>query len=414
MGGGSTWPGHVVLYLNKNFIKNALLDNPHLKVILITGTNGKTTTSTLLKFLLEKNGGRVFQNQEGANLLNGMASSMIKNSNLAGRLDFETALFEVDENTLPAAIEQTNPKALVILNLFRDQLDRYGEVDIIARKWREGLKKLTKKTTVFLDADDPQIFYLGKDLEARVTAFGLSKKFLHKGDVSHDVDSIYCPECGQRLNYQGIAYSHLGDYSCSNCGFKRVLTNTLGKNMLKTSLEGIYSLYNAFAAILVANKTFNISLASLKRDLPKFKPAFGRQERFDLNGRKIFLVLSKNPTGFNQSINVVSKRIKKDRDNLLVVLNDRIPDGRDVSWIWDVDFENSPSPKKLFISGDRAYDMALRLKYAGFEKFEVDENLKKIINKAVNQTKEKSTLYVLPTYSAMLDVRKAIFGKKLL
>ncbi len=414
LGRGSTWPGNIVFNLNKNFIKNVLSKNPNLKVVLITGTNGKTTTSTLLKFLLKKNGLKIFQNKEGANLLNGIASSIIKNSNFLGKLNFDAALFEVDENALPSAVIQTSPQSVVILNLFRDQLDRYGEVDIIARKWRESLKKLTQKTTVFLNADDPQICYLGAGLVAKVITFGLSQNYLNKGELPHDVDSIYCPKCGNRLTYKGISYSHLGDYFCSDCKFERKCDEVLEKNRLKSSLHGLYSLYNVFAAVLAANYVFNISLIDLKKYLPKFKPVFGRQESVNLNGKKIFLVLAKNPTGFNQSISVVSKKIKKKKDNLLIVLNDRIPDGLDVSWIWDADFENLPPPKRLFISGDRAYDMALRLKYAGFDRFEVGGNLRKTVNKAVSETKERATLYVLPTYSAMLDIRKVILGRKLL
>ncbi len=412
LGSGSTWPGHVALFLNESYVKDVLTKHPDLKVILITGTNGKTTTSTLVKFLLERNGLKVFQNSEGANLLNGVASSLIRNLKNSG--DYDVALFEVDENSLPEVVRQTNPHGLIILNLFRDQLDRYGEVNTIARKWLESLKKLPKNSTIFLNADDPQISYLGKNLRAKVLQFGLERELLEEKKIPHDVDSIYCPNCGNKLTYKGLSYSHLGDYMCVICGFRRKKFMTFNDKKFKSPLEGAYNFYNVTAAIFLANNLFKIPLTDLKKTLVSFKPAFGRQERGFYKGRKTFLILSKNPTGFNQSIKVVSQKLRTGRDNLLVVLNDRIPDGRDVSWIWDVEFESLPKPKMFFVSGDRAYEMALRLKYGGRNNLKVVKELTASIEEAIRQTEKNATLYIMPTYSGMLEVRKLIKGKKFL
>lgn len=411
LGAGSTWPGHIGLNLNERFISEILSQNKHLKTVLVAGTNGKTTTSTLLKYILENERYKVFQNEEGSNLLNGMASSLIKNSSLSGKIDKNVAIFEVDENSLPLVLKEITPDAIVLLNLFRDQLDRYGEVDLIAKKWQESLQTLPKRTTVFLNADDPQIAYVGKGLNAIITYFGLAMKYLTNKEIPHDVDSVYCPSCGEKLFYRGLSYSHLGDYSCQKCGFRRP---KFIMNELVNPLEGLYNLYNVYAASLVANKLFGISQEKIKKRLPRFKAAFGRQEQIIYKGKKVFLILSKNPTGFNQSISVILKKLKTNKDSLLVILNDRIPDGRDVSWIWDVDFENLPKAKHIYISGDRAYDMAIRLKYAEIPGFKVFQNLEDAVEAAVEAVSTKETLFIMPTYSGMLEVRQIISGKKFL
>ncbi len=412
LGAGSTWPGHIALNLNQYFISDLLSQNKHLKIILIAGTNGKTTTATLLKFILSTSSYQVFQNEEGANLLNGIASSLIKNSSLFGKISKNVAIFEIDEASLPLVLQQIQPDAVVLLNLFRDQLDRYGEVDVIAKKWEESLQSLEKKTTVFLNADDPQIAYLAKNLRPKSDFFGLTNKFFTNQQIPHDVDSVYCPSCGQKLFYDGFAYSHLGDYYCKQCGFKRPKVGK--KTDLPNPLEGLYNLYNLNAAALVCNRLFNISDDQIKKVLPQFKAVFGRQEEIIYKGKKIFLILSKNPTGFNQSISVVAKKFKQNKDSLLVLLNDRIPDGRDVSWIWDVDFELLPQARHLYITGDRVYDMALRLQYADVVNFKFFNDSAQAIKEAVKTTSNGETLFIMPTYSGMLEVRKFLSGKKLL
>lgn len=410
-GYGSTWPGHLALNADKNFIRDLIDNNPKLKIILVAGTNGKTTSSKLLQFILEKNGITTFHNESGANLLNGVASSLIKNSSVFGKLNFEVAIFETDENALPNLLKIIKrPHSLVILNLFRDQLDRYGEVNQIANKWEDALSLLPKNTTVFVNGDDPKLSFMGKKLANKTYYFGIGNDFMQKRALSHDTDFSYCPNCATKLEFKKIAYSHLGQFICPNCKFENPKTIIIPD--LPYKMLGTYNIYNINAASLVAS-ILGVKNETIREALDKFEPAFGRQEVIKYKEREILVLLSKNPTGFNQSIEAVLENSKN--PNVLLVLNDRAPDGRDVSWIWDIDIENlTEVSSNIFISGDRAYDMALRVKYSGNEKFETFENLKEAVESAVEQTKENETLFVLPTYSAMLEVRKILSGRKIL
>lgn len=429
LGAGSTWPGHLALTLNNGFIKE-ILSESKLKIILVIGTNGKTTTASLLKFILEKNQYPVFQNEEGANLLNGIASSIIKNVNLMGEFSSQYAIWEVDENTFPLIMKKLTPEAVLILNLFRDQLDRYGEVNLIASKWFAALKKAPVSVKVFINGDDPQLYYIGTQLKQPVFFFGVDERLMKIKNIPHDVDFNYCPRCAGRLYYKKIAYSHLGEFFCSRCSFKRGKVETYSKEKIFYPLLGLYNAYNTNAAILMSENILGVSLDKIKRILPQFKPAFGRQEVIKYKKRLIHLILAKNPAGFNQSI-VVAKRLSKDKKfNLLLLLNDRIPDGQDVSWIWDVDFEKLFSfAKKIFVSGDRGYDLGVRLKYAKEEKIKLKvlnndyvcfnniwifARVNKALKMALSETEEDEPLLILATYTAMLEVRKIILGKKFL
>lgn len=415
LGNGSTWPGHIALSINPHFIKDMLMTKgKRPKTILVAGTNGKTTTAKLIKSILKEDSSEILENTSGANLLNGIASALISNANINGEIGKDFAIFEIDENTLPLILKEiNNPDFVIILNLFRDQLDRYGEVNIIAKKWSEALRKLDKKTTLILNADDPQVASLRLHLKGVNTKFfGLNDKSLATSEKQHAADSNYCPECGSKLDYSAIYYSHLGDWTCLKCN------NTRPKLDISTSpvfpLLGIYNRYNTIAAILLAQEV-GINKNKIISALKDFQPAFGRQEALSINGKKVQIFLSKNPTSLNESLKTISDLKAK---NLLLVLNDRIPDGRDVSWIWDVDFEEIAElcKMKIYVSGDRVFDMALRLKYAGLFLIETQiyADLKTAINTALKVTPENETLYILPTYSAMLEVRKILTGRKIL
>lgn len=416
-GSGSTWPGHLALKADKNFIPDIIKKNPNLKIILVAGTNGKTTTSKLIQFIFKKSGINTFHNESGANLLNGIASSLIKHSSLLGKLNFEVAIFETDENTLPSLLKLVKtPYALVVLNLFRDQLDRYGEVNLIAKKWEEALRKLPEDTTLFINADDPQLSFIGKGLKNKKYFFGIDEKLMKKKELAHDSDFSYCPNCRSRLNFEKISYSHLGKYSCPKCGFENPRKITLPA--LPQKMLGIYNVYNVNVASLISS-ILGVENNKIRDSLLEFDPAFGRQESLSYKGKDITILLSKNPTGFNQSIEAIFEISKK--PNVLLVLNDRIPDGRDVSWIWDIDTEylvNNNS--NLFIAGDRVFDMGLRIKYClekselSSSKYHVFEKLKDAIEEAVNTTPKDEVLFILPTYSAMLEVRKILSGRKIL
>lgn len=407
LGSGSTWPGHIALSLNKNFIKEILEKNKELKIILIAGTNGKTTTGKLIQTILEENKVKVFQNQSGANLLNGIASSMLLRSNMLCTLNYDYAIFEVDENTLPLAINEFTPDYVILLNLFRDQLDRYGEVDTIAKKWKRAIEQLNNETILILNADDPQIAFLGKNVKANVVYFGVNEP--PKTSREHEtLDTNYCPNCNSKLKFKILNFSHLGDWQCNYCGLKRPKLEI--ESIRYYPLPGIYNRYNSLAAVLFS-KIIGIDNQTMARALRKFIPAFGRQETLEIKGKKVEIFLSKNPTSFNESLRTVQELGAK---NLLLVLNDRIPDGRDVSWIWDTDIEGMiASFKTITVSGDRCYDMGLRLKYA-LNKFQIHDKLKNAIEISLQKISKGETLYILPTYSAMLEVRKILTGKKIL
>lgn len=421
VGSGSTWPGHIALSAKQNFIKEILAHNKQLKIILIAGTNGKTTTSKLIRKMLEQTRIRVIHNESGANLLNGIASALIQNASLSGKINAGYAVFEVDENSLPLVISELTPDFLIILNLYRDQLDRYGETDSIAKKWQKVTASLPLSSSIILNADDPQIAYLAKDAKAKVLYFGLDDPKLHQKTHQHAADSTYCPNCGKKLDYKVIYFSHSGEWECKNCGVKRPQLDQSSASSYP--LAGVYNHYNTHAAVLLA-KLNNINNETIEQSLKNFKPAFGRQEMLDVNGKKVQIFLSKNPTSFNQSLRTITELKAK---HLLILLNDRIPDGRDVSWIWDVDFEEYLTKDiTLVVSGDRPYDMGLRIKYAlqsqnakvknqnDNAKFKILGNLSEAIENSLSAIKENETLYILPTYSAMLEVRKILTGKKIL
>lgn len=425
LGSGSTWPGHVALKIDPNIIQKVLKKNPQLKVILVAGTNGKTTTSTLLKYLLEQNDLKVIQNETGANLLNGIVTTLLLNSKSNGKIPYDVAIFEIDENSVPVVLKHMTPTAIILLNLFRDQLDRYGEVNSIGRKWQAALddqsrsvldRGQTSSPVLFINADDPGLRLIANETNLQTHYFGIDEKLMTKKELSHDVDFVYCPKCQTKLKFKKIAYSHLGKYECHKCG----LTNPKAEIQtdVKYPLQGIYNIYNTNAVLLTIEKIFQIPLSELSKQLSGFKPAFGRQEIIEFKNRQIMVLLSKNPAGFNRSLEVVNEFTQFEK-SVIFVLNDKIPDGRDVSWIWDVDFEDLKATS-IIVSGDRTYDMALRILYTQNKfqisnlKFKIEEDLYKAIDTAVEQTKPGQTLFILPTYSAMLETRKILSGRKIL
>lgn len=435
LGNGSTWPGHIALTINKNFIKE-IIQNSALRIVIVAGTNGKTTTGKMITAILQEDKKRVFQNTAGANLLNGIASTLLMHTNIFGKLHKDYAVFEIDENVLPLFLKEFTPDAIILLNLFRDQLDRYGEIDTIAKKWQTAITTLPETTTIYLNADDPQIAYLGKDIHAEVHYFGLEEKSEHT-TLQHASDSIYCPNCHTKLTYKKIYYSHLGVWMCLHCKLKRPEPN-LSKTYFP--LSGEYNKYNTLAAALFAQHE-EIENAVIEKALKKVKPAFGRQEIIEIDNKKAQIFLSKNPTSFNQSLETIARRLELDSGSgktILFVLNDRIPDGRDISWIWDIDIEEYMHVfDHIIVAGDRVYDMALRLQYtfprhSGSEaspestalkdpgqarmtkKLKIIENLEDAVQQSLHLTKPNETLYILPTYSAMLETRKILTGKKIL
>ena len=418
LGAASVLPGEMARRLQPKALP-LLFKQVRQGVILVVGTNGKTTTSLLLCTILEAQGWRVAHNATGANLINGLVTTLLENTNLLGQLDADYAILEVDENILPLVLRDCQPQFILGLNLFRDQLDRYGEVDTISRRWQEAIAPLPPETRVILNADDPTLSHLGQQLAQKVLFFGLSEPDRYLDEIPHAVDSIYCPSCGHPLDYKGVYLSHLGDYRCPSCGFSKSQPAVDSREWPQI-LIGVYNKYNTLAAGLVARE-MGIDTAAIYDTIKNFRAAFGRAEELDVNGKHVRILLSKNPVGMNETIRAVSDIQKQGgASTKLLVLNDRTPDGTDVSWIWDVDTEKLVElGGTIIVSGDRVYDMALRLRYSqtdGENNFQliVKEDLQEAIATALEYTPANETLHILPTYSAMLEVRGLLTGRKIL
>ncbi len=407
LGNGTTWPGHIALKLNASFIKDVLIHNPQLKIIYVIGTNGKTTTTSLIRHILVKSGKRVIQNISGANMLNGIASTILLNSSFSKKISADFLLFEIDESSFPLACKEVTPDVIVALNLFRDQLDRYGEVNNIALGWHKALNALPQTTQLILNADDPQIAYLGKKSKLDELYFGVDEKSLKKSGIDHSSDSTYCPNCSEKLTYSKTFYSHLGIWECSNCQLIHP-THTM-TTATHYPLTGLYNKYNTHAGVLTC-QYLGISKDEIGAALKSFSPSFGRQEKLSIDGKAIQIILAKNPASFDQALATV---LEQNAVDILIVLNDNAADGTDISWIWDVDFEMLVNQKiKLTLAGSRASELALRLKYAGNISFTVETSIASALTNAIK--KSEKSLFILPTYTAMLEVRKELTGKKIL
>ncbi len=420
LGAGSTWPGEIALRVDPQFIAHLLAHNT-VKPIIIAGTNGKTTTSLLITQGLIQKGYRVITNPEGANLVNGIASSLIKRATLSGTVTADFAVWESDENAFTQITQAVQkPYLIVFLNLFRDQLDRYGEVHSIAARWKEALQSVDDSTVLVGNGDDPRIAYLMRDWK-KAHFFGASGDEKKQTVLTHDVDSIYCPSCGAKLEYAGSTYSHLGNYRCISCGFRTPTEDNEPVEDLP-HLKGIYNRYNVRAALMALQTVCQISQSEALTLISQVRPAFGRQEIIEYQGKKWVVTLSKNPAGFNQSIQVIPELVNSTKTSVLIVLNDRIPDGTDVSWIWDVEFEKVYDyATDVWVTGDRTYDMAIRLQKEiqvpnsnSNSILRAEEDLKKAIDLIAQNHQSATPIIVLATYTGMLAVRKILTGRALL
>ena len=419
LGAASVFPGDIVRRIYPHLLP-LLFKQVKKGIILVVGTNGKTTTSLLLRTILEKTSDKIAHNIAGANLINGITTTLLENTNLFGKLSADYAILEVDENILPLLLKDCTPQYILALNLFRDQLDRYGEVDTISQRWQEAISPLPTDTKVIINADDPTLNYLGKNLDKTVKFFGLNEPELYLDEIPHAVDSIYCPSCGTPLQYEGVYLSHLGDYICPSCGFEKSKTD-INSAEWGQILIGVYNKYNTLAAGLLAQE-IGIEKEIIFDSIKNFRAAFGRAEELEIKGKKVRILLSKNPVGMNETIRAVNDIKKQGKASTsLMILNDRIPDGTDVSWIWDVDMEKlAQAGGKIIVTGDRIYDMALRLNYCNQDienppfQLIIKEDLSEAIETALEECPKDETLHILPTYSAMLEVRGILTGKKIL
>jgi UDP-N-acetylmuramyl tripeptide synthase len=423
LGAASVLPGTIGKRIHPHIL--ALLSQQiKYGVIIVAGTNGKTTTSLLLRSILEKDGWKVVHNEAGANLVNGLITTLLDRTSLTGKLKADYGILEVDENVIPIVLPQIAPKYILTLNLFRDQLDRYGEVDTISYKWGKAIAPLAADTTLIVNGDDPSLAYLGQQMERaeipkQVKYFGLTEPDLYLDEIPHAVDSIYCPSCGHALDYEGVYISHQGDYKCPSCGFQKSPLSIDSKEWPQV-LIGVYNKYNTLAAVTTM-QAIGVKKEVILDTINNFQAAFGRAEEVIYQGKKVRILLTKNPASMNETIRAVTQVNKSGSGGVsLMVLNDRTPDGTDVSWIWDVDTEKFVNASDaIVVSGDRVYDMALRLEYSKIDpqrgcKLVVKEDLKDAIDTAITLTPPTETLHIIPTYSAMLEVREIITGRKIL
>jgi lipid II isoglutaminyl synthase (glutamine-hydrolysing) len=425
-GGGTTLPGDVSRWVDPTILtklSRSLTDG----TIVVTGTNGKTTTAALVRHILEAQGRKSVANQAGANLIFGVTAAVLNRTSWRGTLPATVGLFEIDEASLPRLVHEVAPGTIVVTNLFRDQLDRYGELETTAAHIRRALVQGPEGMTAVLNADDPMVAALGDDLP-RVIYAGLDDASLLRPELSHGADAKFCPRCGSAFIFEGVYFGHVGHYHCPRGDFARPspdiratsvsiegmermrlrVTDGSQEVSVDVPLSGLYNAYNIVMA-LAAAKAMGVPLARSAAALRDFTPAFGRMERTAIGGRPAVLLLAKNPTGFNEVLRTAIQFGKA--RSFLIALNDRIADGQDVSWIWDVDFEQLKDvAQHIVVSGDRALDLRVRLKYAQIpaDHIEVVSDWRDALQRAARATRDGEMLFILPTYTAMLELRAVL------
>jgi lipid II isoglutaminyl synthase (glutamine-hydrolysing) len=417
-GGGTTLPGDVARAIDPNVLTKLAGDLTNGSII-ITGTNGKTTTARLISYLLEGAGNKIVSNRAGANLIFGVTAAALKSASSAGNLTADWGVFEIDEASLPKAVEEIKPRATLVLNLFRDQLDRYGELESIAKKIEHALSRMPDQSIAILNADDPRVAEIGLGLPTKPLWYGLDDTSVAQHELPHAADARTCPRCGASLIFDAVYVGHDGVYRCPNNDFERPTPTITARNIklngfdsfsatidgtrIDIPLGGLYNTYNVLAAFAAA-RTLGLEATYIAERLKNFSAAFGRQERIDFRGRHLNLVLSKNPAGFNETLRTAVDLAKG--TSFLIALNDRKADGTDVSWIWDVDFEHLKGNATVVVpAGTRAHDLAVRFKYAGVAAAPPETDPGKALDMLIKMTNEGDTAHLLCTYTAMLDLR---------
>jgi UDP-N-acetylmuramyl tripeptide synthase len=420
-GGGTTLPGKLLWKLDPGAI-DRLAQRLPAGSVLISATNGKTTTSAMVAEILRPRL-QLAHNSSGANLVSGVASSLLRSRGAA------LGLFEVDEAALPEVARRLHPKALLLGNLSRDQLDRYGELELLVTRWRDAVADLPDALLV-LNGDDPPIADLAR-LHGNALVFGIDDPRRARPALQHAADSKYCLRCGTPYDYAAAYVGHLGDYRCPNCGHARppldvvareielngldgasfTLHAAAGDVRIELPLPGLYNVYNALGAAALA-LGLEVPLAEVKAGLEGFSAAFGRFERIAIDDRRVLMLLIKNPAGANE---VVRTLVEAAPPKVVVVaLNDAIADGRDVSWIWDVDFEPLlDGLDRVVATGSRAAELALRFAYGGLPRDRIDvvPSLEAALDRGLELTPSGGELVLLPTYTAMLALRRIVAGR---
>lgn len=423
--GGTALPGLIAERMQPNALGQ--LAAGLSSVALITGTNGKTTTAAMLARILRTDGRAVVHNRAGSNLMRGVTAAMIDAASPIGRLPNETnAVLEADEAALPAIAAAAPPSVAVFTNLMRDQLDRYGEIESIALRWADALSKFPPHTTIALNVDDPLIASLSRHWPGQSLSFGIEDPDIPPAPPGEIVDAVWDPQTDEDFRYSRRYFAQLGRWHTAG-GTQRPRPDIAAEHIAASSegtsftlrtpqtsadialpAEGLYSVYNALAAAASAT-ALGVSLETIRAGLGSHQAAFGRQEEVLVQGRRVRVLLGKNPSGMNQALRTLQH--PGERHHLLVLLNDGIADGTDVSWIWDVDWESQAEHcESLTVGGRRAADMALRLEYAGLPApcQPIANDIGTALRTALDAVPDAGQLVVLPTYTAMLDVRQRL------
>ena len=425
--GGTAMPGRFALKLCPNLLEILARD---VKTVAITGTNGKTTSARMIEEAFARKGMRYLSNRSGANLLSGITTEFVMNSTLFGRVDKDYAVIECDEAAARTVFGQLKPRVVVVTNLFRDQLDRYGEVTHTLENIREGLKK-TPEALLCLNADCSLTSSLALDLPNPVVYFGIDKGAAPSREKPALSDATHCIRCKTEYEYDYISYGHLGGFRCPHCGYRRhaadyavtdvlelrgngsrvVMLNRGEKEIVDINLPAMYNIYNAIGAVAAVSE-IGLGTQAAVEALASFHCGFGRMEQFDLGRGGTRMMLVKNPAGCNQVIEFLGDI--REPFNLVICLNDRGADGTDISWIWDADFEGlaklGARIGEVVVSGDRAQDMRVRIKYAGIadEHIRVERDYERLVDWIERQEKP---VYLMPTYTAMLELRQTIIHR---
>jgi UDP-N-acetylmuramyl tripeptide synthase len=423
-GGGTTVPGKLLSKLDPGAIDRLAARLP-AGAVVVSATNGKTTTAAMAAEILRPRF-RLAHNRAGANLVSGVASTLLASGGA------ELGLFEVDEGALPEVMRRLEPRVVCLGNLFRDQLDRYGELELLAERWRTAVESLPGEASLVVNGDDPHLGELALHRPG-TTVYGLDDPAVARPSLQHAADTIHCVRCGAPYVYASAYVGHLGDYRCPSCGHARPplelaaravklegleragfdLVTPEGTQRVELQVPGLYNVYNALAAAALG-RALGASLGKIARRLASFSAAFGRFERIAVGDKRLLLLLIKNPAGANE---VVRTLVDGGPPRLaLIALNDAIADGRDVSWIWDVDFEPLLAGlERLVATGERAAELALRFKYGGLpeEAIEVEPSLERALDRGLELTPAGGELVVLPTYTAMLGLQRIVAGRGL-
>ncbi len=428
--GGTTLPGRAALKVAPAIMEH-LAGQLREGSVVVTGTNGKTTTTALISAMLKQTGCRPVHNQSGSNMTWGVVSSFLDASTWGGRLSDDFAVMESDEGAFPEVVRRLQPRGAVVTNIFRDQLDRFGEIDHIQKTLQRGLERVPVQGFHVLNADDPSLAGLCSGWPGRRWFYGLELDLPPDRfrNTARDIKS--CPRCHTGLDYSRVYFAHLGHYRCPVCAFTRpepdvklvarapapegatALSLLLPEGEMKLiyPLPGTYNLYNALAAV-TCGLALGLGAESIAAAVAGAAPSFGRMERFTMEGRTLLMALIKNPVGVNEVMRTLLER--EAPLHLVIAINDLLADGTDVSWLWDADFEQLAMVQErlhtVIVTGIRAWDMAVRLKYAGVDedRLTVQESFRKAIAEGLRQTPPGETLFVLPTYTAMLEMRRLL------